>query len=59
MGPIFPSSKEKHIKGSKRLGYPSSKIWKKTIVEILRIYGARAISYRFVITKTLNMSDEK
>ena len=39
--------------------YPYSEIWEETIVAILHNYGAKAISYYSVITKTPYISNIK
>ena len=39
--------------------YPYYTRWDKYIMEIICIYGARAIFYYFMITETLNVSKAK
>ena len=55
-GPILT---KKIIKVSMVKQYQNSTIWEINIVAILYIYGAIAISYHFIITKTQNLSHEK
>ena len=39
--------------------YPYSTRWENNIVANIHIYGAGAIFYSFMITKTLNLNKEK
>ena len=55
-GPMYT---QKNINGSMGQQCPYSTRSEKNIVEIILIYGARAILYYFVTTKTLNLSYEK
>ena len=55
-GPIFT---QKKIKGSTGQRYPYPTICEQNIVAIHHIYGSKADSYYFVITKTLNLSHMK
>ena len=55
IGVYGPTSAHINIKGSMGQKYPYSTRWEQNIVAIPHIYGARAISYYFVIAKTLNL----
>ena len=39
--------------------YPYSTKWEKNVVVVLHIYGARPLFYSFLITKILNLNNEK
>ena len=53
VGPIFT---HKNIKGYVGQRYPYAIRWEINIAVIIHMYGARAIFYYFVITKTLKPS---